>query len=155
MFDEFSPIYTTWLRVFRHPNPPQPRMRWPLWGLVNVASLGSMLAMGWALSRASLPSFLAESWLVLAIWGSGILGPPITAGILDGRGRTGATLTASGWAFIICSFVALTLTDSWKNDCGLGQGFMMFFVAISVAIYPLIVAAAFAPGRLVHRLRAR
>ncbi|TXD42686.1 hypothetical protein FRC96_03195 [Lujinxingia vulgaris] len=155
MFDEFSPIYTTWLRIFSHPNPPAPRMRWPLWAWVNIASLGSMLVMGWALSRVSLPPFLAESWLILAIWGSCILGPPIAAGLLDGRGRTGVTITASGWAFLLGSFIALTLSESWQNDCGLGQGFAMLFATIGAAIYPLVVAAAFVPGRLAHRLRVR
>ena len=151
MNDPYAPRYLVMMRrlnLFRHPDPPRPRMPWPMWGVVNVLSLGALMAAASALPRV-------DATVILIMAGLFILGPALVAGALDGRGRTWGVLLASGWAFLLVGVVALTFTEGWQRDCGLGQGFVMLFATIGAAVYPVAMALAFAVGQGADRLIGR
>ena len=151
MNDPYAPRYLVMMRrlnIFKNADPPRPRMPWPMWGLVNVLSLGALVAAASALPRV-------DATVILIMAGFFILGPALVAGALDGRGRTWGALLASGWVFLLAGINALTFTEGWQNDCGLGQGFTMLFAMIGAAVYPVAMALAFAVGRGADRLIGR
>jgi hypothetical protein len=120
------------------------KLHLPLWALINV---GSLLAMHGVLTMW--PGLTGA--LALAVASFFMAGPVVAAALLDARWRTLGVLNLSTWALMAIAFIALTFTEQWRRDCGLGQGFTALFAAMGAAAYPLASGVVFTLVRSLAR----